>query len=326
MDRRLVWKLAFAAIALILVFVIVYSGLRIWESAVYLKAHTQEQSPTRSKTLTVDGVKYYPRQDIFVLLLMGIEQKGEVKPVEEGQRPDPVDMITLLVFDEKAQNLTLLSLNRDTMLDMPALNSQGWEAGTFYGQLAYSHMYGTGLEDSCENTKKTVSRFLKGVYIDNYLAMNMDAVGILNDAVGGVVVHVEDDFSQVDATIQKGVQKLQGDQAIHFVQARGGVGDQMNTSRMRRQREYMERFAGQFREMADQDSTFVLSTFEEISPYIVTDCSANVISGILDRYGDYVLAENVTPEGENVIGEYMEFHVDEEKFNELVLRLFYAPK
>jgi hypothetical protein len=35
----------------------------------------------------------------------------------------------------------------------------------------------------------------------------------------------------------------------------------------------------------------------------------------------------VSPEGENVLGEkYYEFHVDEEKLDELIVRLFYAPK
>ena len=33
------------------------------------------------------------------------------------------------------------------------------------------------------------------------------------------------------------------------------------------------------------------------------------------------------PEGENVLGqEYFEFYVDEEKLDQLILRLFYAPK
>jgi hypothetical protein len=39
------------------------------------------------------------------------------------------------------------------------------------------------------------------------------------------------------------------------------------------------------------------------------------------------MGEVITPEGENVRGEeYMEFYLDEEKFEELTLRLFYAPK
>lgn len=35
MNRKLFWKFAFACVALILVFLIVYSGLRILESTVF---------------------------------------------------------------------------------------------------------------------------------------------------------------------------------------------------------------------------------------------------------------------------------------------------
>jgi hypothetical protein len=75
------------------------------------------------------------------------------------------------------------------------------------------------------------------------------------------------------------------------------------------------------------ESTFALNTYESISPYVVTDCSGNVISSFAERYGDYPLVEIVSPEGENVKGEqYMEFYVDEQLLDQLILRLFYAPK
>ena len=49
--------------------------------------------------------------------------------------------------------------------------------------------------------------------------------------------------------------------------------------------------------------------------------------GMLERYEGYTLNEIVTPEGENVMGEeYYEFYPEEEKLDELILRLFYAPK
>jgi hypothetical protein len=48
---------------------------------------------------------------------------------------------------------------------------------------------------------------------------------------------------------------------------------------------------------------------------------------MLDRYADFTLAEVVTPEGESaVVDGHYEFYVDEEKLDELIIRLFYAPK
>ena len=100
----------------------------------------------------------------------------------------------------------------------------------------------------CENTKNTVSSLLYGLNIDYYVAMHMDAISILNDAVGGVTVTVTEDFSQVDPTIHQGVMCLNGEQALHYVRTRAEVGDQLNLNRMKRQREYMDGFWKAFRQ------------------------------------------------------------------------------
>jgi len=190
-----------------------------------------------------------------------------------------------------------------------------------------AHTYGSGFEDSCENTKVAVSDFLNGIHIDYYLAMNMDAVQVLNDAVGGVTVTVDEDFSDVDPTITQGEMTLHGEQAIHYVRTRKDVGDQLNLTRMDRQTQYIDGFVAAFRDKQESDPNFILSAYEEVAAYLVSNCSVNTISGMVERYQDYEIHETVTPEGENVLGEkYFEFYVDEEALDALILRLFYAPK
>ena len=157
--------------------------------------------------------------------------------------------------------------------------------------------------------------------------MNMDAIAILNDAVGGVTVNITDDFSQVDSSIGRGEVKLMGQQAINYVRTRKDVGDQLNLSRIERHKAYIDGFVEAFREKQERDTQFIADAYEEAAPYLVTDCSVNVITGMIDRYGDYTIGEVVSPEGENVMGQqYFEFYVDEEKLDEVILRLFYAPK
>lgn len=312
-------------VILILVLVMIYSGLQILESTVLYKDQVEETQFT-SKTITRDGVAYFPRTDITTLMVLGIDQYGPVEASGSYNNHGDADMVMLLIFDEAAKQCNILYLNRDTMVEMPVLGIGGKKAGTFYGQLALSHTYGTGLEDSCINTKETVSAFLGGVTIDHYVSMNMDAISILNDAVGGVTVTVVDDFSEVDSTIPKGQVTLHGEQAVSFVRTRKDVGDQLNLSRIQRQKAYVSGFAEAFKARQEQNSDFFISAYEDVSPYIVSDCSVNVISGMTKRYSDYEIGEIVTPEGENVLNEYYEFHVDEENLDEIVLRLFYAEK
>ena len=324
MNRNLLKNTVFVCIILILVLVVLYSGLRILESTVLFQEEITMQ--TTSKTIRRDGVKYYPRQDITVVLLMGINQEGKVTPTDFNVG-GAADMAMLMIFDEKTQKCDLLALNRDMMVDIPMLDMNGKQNGIFYGQLAFAHTYGDGMEISCENVRDTVSNLLYGVTIDHYFSLNMDAIGVLNDAVGGVTVNIVDDFSQIDPTLVKGRMTLSGEQAVKFVQARGKVGDELNLSRMRRHEEYLHNFAAALEEKTAQDVEFVIRTYEQVADFIVTDCTVQILSRLEQDYGDYTLGQTYTIAGENLLGqEYYEFYPDEEALDALILKLFYAPK
>ena len=313
-------------VILVLVIVFIYSGLRILESTVfYNQDEDMVQSP--SKTITRDGVSYFPRQDIEVFLLMGIDRFGPVEESGSYNNDGESDTVLLLIFDQRDESLRVLNLNRDTMVDMPVLGVGGRQAGTAYGQLALAHTYGSGLEDSCENTIAAISGLLQGITIDHYVSMNMDAIALLNDAVGGVAVTVEDDFSVAGSQIPMGKTVLHGEQAVEFVRLRMDVGDQLNLSRMERQKAYMESFLQAFKEKLDESATFVLDTYEAVSDYIVTDCSGTVLSSVIEHYADYELKDVISLEGKNVRGErHMEFYADEEALDKLLLDLFYDEK
>lgn len=325
MKKKTRTDVIFVCVILALVLVILYSGLRILESTVFYGGD-QENMQTESKTITRNGVKYFPRQDITVLMLLGIGWDGEAT-AKEMNHGGAVDMAALMIFDPKTEKCDILTLNRDMMVSMPIINNSGKEEGVFYGQLAYSHTYGTGMEDSCENTRKTISNLLYGLNIDHYFAINMDAIGILNDAVGGVTVNITDDFTGTDSTLVKGKMTLRGEQARTFVQSRMSVGDGLNLSRMRRQEEYMKGFVSALMEKMDADDTFVLRAYESVADYTVTDCSAAVLSRLAEDFENYSLGDVFTVEGENKEGaRYMEFYADEEALDALILEHFYAPK
>lgn len=324
--RNKVKQLVYSVAVLLLVIVLLYSGLQILEATVLNSGSTADPQIV-SRTVTRDGIDYYPRRDITLLLLLGIDQEGPVADSGTFTNPGASDAVMLLIFDEKNETWSILQLNRDTMLDIPVLGLGGKEAGTTYAQLALAHTYGSGLEDSCINTRKAVSNFLGGISIDYYIAMNMDAVAILNDAVGGVTVTVTDDFSDVDPTITMGQITLRGEQALSFVRDRQDVGDQKNVTRMERHREYMEGFRKALREKLDESAGFVAETYSVVAPYLVSDCPINTLTSMIERYEDYQFTGVITPEGENRITDgYNAFYADAEKLDELVIELFYAPK
>lgn len=319
-------KLGYICLILILVLVILFSGLRILESTVLSKGQ-QAWEQAASKTVERNGVEYYPRNDITVMLVMGIDETGPVKNSGSYNNTGEADMLALLVFDETSEQMDILYLNRDTMVDMPALGIGGKEAGSVNRQLALSHTYGSGLKDSCENTKKTISELFCGLYIDYYVAMNMDAIPMLNDAVGGVTVTVVDDFSKVNPDIPMGETTLMGQAALDYVRVRREIGDQENMSRMERQKAYMQSFLSAFRQKTQESDSFVIAAYEEVSDYVVTNFTTKSLSSVWSQYADYTLDEVMTPAGENTLVDgFYEFILDEEALDELTLRLFYEPK
>ena len=89
----------------------------------------------------------------------------------------------------------------------------------------------------------------------------------------------------------------------------------------------MDGFIEAFRTKQEDSTEFIVSAYEDVSDYIVTNCSVNAFTGMMKRYADYKLLDAVSPEGKNELGEtYFEFYADEEKLDELILKLFYAPK
>ena len=327
MSRHSIWKsVLYVCAFLLLVAGLIFSGLQLLESTVY-SSNPDETAEWEYKTVTVNGVDYFPRQDITTILVLGIDEEGPVRASGSYRNHGEADAVMLLVLDHADDNIDVLCLNRDTMVQMPILGIDGRTSGTTYAQLALSHTYGEGLEDSCENTQKTVEALLNYIVIDHYVAMNMDAISIVNDAVGGVTVTITDDFSEVDSSLTMGEVTLWGEQAVAYVQTRKGVGTQLNISRMERHREYMYGLMRALTARIAENEAFATDLYEQVSDYIVSDCSVNVISGLMERCADYTMDEIISPVGENILcEEYYEFYVDKEALDELILRLFYAPK
>ena len=330
-DVRVLKGIA-AILGIVLALAIVMILIRNWEET-QGQAEPEESSdlsptvtrPAREITY-FDGVPYARKEDLETVLFLGLD-KYEGMSHADYLNDQQADFLLLLVLDRQEQICTPIQLNRDTMTEIQILGVTGDPAGTFEGQLALSHTYGSGEEDSCENSVLAVSKLLYGMDIDHYVSMTMDGVVVLNDLVGGVTVEVMDDFSGVDGTLIQGeTVTLLGQQALTYVRARGGMEDSSNLRRMERQRQYLEALQNQLSEQWEEDSGFVLEALLQVNDYLVSDCTVNELSDLAESLNTYEVGEIRTTQGEAVLGEeFMEFYVDEEALQELVLEIFYEP-
>ena len=99
--RRKKSSLSVLVVVLLLIIVLIGCGIRLLDSAVFSDNRENGlQEESEKKTITVNGVDYYPRQDITVILAMGIDTEGEMADSGSYNNNGEVDVISLIIFDE----------------------------------------------------------------------------------------------------------------------------------------------------------------------------------------------------------------------------------
>lgn len=297
-----------------------------WETRRQANDAADDPYAGQEESLTYYNGAWYARKELETVLVMGVDKYADDAAAEDDYtNQEQADFLLLVVLDRNAGVCTALPLNRDTMTEITALGLAGERTGTFTGQLALAHTYGSGGLDSARNEGRAVSALLYGTEIDHVMAFTMDAVPVLTDAVGGVPVLVEDDFSAMTDQLPMGQEvTLRGELALTFVRGRGSMGgEKTNLNRMARQNAYLQ---GLYRRLQDtaQDEGFLTQLLLELSPYLDTDCTAAQLNDLYQTVVQDRLAVLDAPAGEAVVGdEFMEFHVDEDALQQTVIELFY---
>ena len=268
--------------------------------------------------------RWYQKDNVETLLVMGVDNVDTLSGSSHGKTVQ-ADFLVLFIRDKDTGKGTAIQINRDAMTDITMLGVTGEVVGTQHAQIALAYNYGLDGNDHSRNTASAVSNLLYGMTVDHYLTVTMDAVPIANDWAGGVEVEVLEDFSGLDASLVKGEKiRLQGEQALTYVRTRRGLEDSTNINRMKRQRQYASNWVAEAREKLN-DTEAVAQLIMQMSDYHYSDCTADKLA----EYAEF-LSENASMEvfelpGESIKGEtYMEFHVDDEALQQLVLKLFYS--
>ncbi|MDP4087153.1 MAG: LCP family protein [Bacillota bacterium] len=123
------------------------------------------------------------------------------------------DALMLATFNKKDNSVKLLSIPRDSYVHIPEKN--------IYTKITHAHAYG-----GVKLTLETVEELLD-VPVDYYVKMNFNAFMDVIDALGGIKVDVPYTFSEQDShdrkraiTLQKGMQTLNGEQALALARTR----------------------------------------------------------------------------------------------------------
>lgn len=282
------------------------------------------------QTLYFGDDEYTITHNVEAYLLIGTDDSGNIEAEgTRNYRGQMADVLLLLVLDRTDETYGILQINRDTMTEVPLIDTKGNGEGEALEQICIAHWYGGSPEAGCDNTVFTVSELLGGLEISGYYSINMSDIGTLNHAVGGVEVTIQDDLTKADKQFRKGATlTLTDKQANEFVRARMNVGDEDNTQRMNRQMQFMQGFKSKAFQKMGEDPEFINALLEELEADAVTDMPNNrwsVIANQVYKSEDLgILTYDGTSEVNDTLGDgelHAEFYADEQSIIDALVTL-----
>ncbi len=275
--------------------------------------------------ITWQGETYRKKAGIHTILVIGYDKESTDERVgfrDGGQS----DFLLLLVINDHDRTVLPLEIDRDTMTRISTIGLSGRPAGTAVMQICLAHAYGDSVEINDQFTCQAVEGFLPGVTVDYSISLGFDFISRFNDLIGGVTLTLEDDLSDRDPAMTAGATlTLTGSQALLYCRARMSTGDGRNTSRMRRQRAYIEAASKTLLRRVKQDGGFASTMVNSV--FDITHCtlSRGALINEIDRAATFTILDQYTLPGEHAIGKYgyMECTVKEEDVMAWVLDTFY---
>jgi hypothetical protein len=225
---------------------------------------------------------YTLNEDLITILVMGINEESSYD----------IDSLFLVLINPHDESVYMVAIDRNSMVDVDVFDGEGNYEGRYIKQAARQYGYGDGQEESCKRQAEAVSRMLYNIPINDYIAINMDAIPELDDLVGGVSVDAAD-MNQQQSQIQ-----------------------------------YFINFAAKAKSEASADVRVAARVYRTAQKNMVTDMKLSSYIYLTTealRY-DFDMEHLYFPEGETVRGNnFEEFYVNDDALQQLIVDLFYEP-
>lgn len=282
----------------------------------------EQEEEAGFEAITYKGERYKYNTDLKTILFMGVDKIEEVQEQEYAGRGGQSDVLMLFVLDTKKQQTRILQISRDSMVQVDVYNMDGEYLTSDTMQIATQYAYGDGAKKSCLLTKETVSELLYGIPIQSYISLNIEGIGAISEAMGGIRITVPEDYKWIDPTFEKGSEVvLKGALAEAYVRRRDLNVTGSNNNRMERQNQVVEAAAVQLPQRAKEDPNLYMKMFSSAEQYMVTDLSTGELEK-LSTYESGLEIEKVP--GEVKAGDlHDEFYVNDEELYDLLIKLFY---
>lgn len=259
-EKRKRSKIPIIAGALVVILLVAGIGIFRYVSSISDNLHQGVTEEVRESLVETEYSK-----EPFYMLLMGTDESAE-RVAEGSYGVFRSDSMMLVRVDCQNKKATVVSLERDTLIDMGEYGYQKLNSASAFGGIPYA------IE---------VVNELCGVEISHFATINFDGFAAMVDAVGGVEVDVPIEINDDDAGgyLAAGKQTLNGQQALILCRSRNAYNDYGSGDyyRAANQRMVLSALADK---ILDADIGTIANTVTTLSQYVTTDFELTDIIGI----------------------------------------------
>lgn len=287
------------------------------------------QKDDKGRVIEYNGHTYELNDHLTAILFMGIDENITDKSTTYGTAGQ-ADVILLIALDTETGHTQILCFPRDAYAEVGVYSADGRYIRTEFTQLCHAFAYGDQHEISCENTVASVERFLYGIQIPSYVALDISGILVANDSIGGVTLNSIGDVRLTRwHTVKDGEQiTLLGEEAESYIRSRSHEDIEANKARMERQRQYVQAFVSTVVQRAKGDPMSLISLYQLLADYMVTNVgldTATYLAPIALKGGLHFSDDNIHTIESTVemVDGYPMYYLDEDDLRESIINTFY---
>lgn len=204
-------------------------------------------------------------KNVINILLLGIDSSEKRESKRMGYRSDTI-IVSSVNLDTK--EVKMLSIPRDTYTDVPGNKNKD--------KINHAMAFGGGPKKKGNQYAVQAVEDLLGINIHYYITVDMDAVKSIVDTIGGVTIDVERNMASREKVLEKGEQKLNGEQALIYLRDRNtSIGD---FARIEQQQKFVLTLFQQTKE--NGKLTDILPLYLKVQDKIFTDLKVEQIGAL----------------------------------------------
>ncbi len=274
------------------------------------------------RTIQYNGKTYALNENIASICIIGYDRRTE--QVVAGKSVGQADAVMVLAVNLDTGKVTAIGIPRDSMVEVDEFMGDVF-AGVGTMQLCLSFAYGDGGQTSSQYTTAAVSRVLYNMPVSSYVSLDMESIGELANAIGGVSVTPLQSIPGTNIVEGKDT-VLFGNNALKYVQWRDTSVLESPLHRQARQSQFIQAFCKEALDQSEGNVGMLVNLFNIARENGVTNLGVDDFTYLASTVMGTGLngIDVVTLQGEMEQGDvFAEFYLDKANVYETVLSVYY---